>query len=194
MANLDRAYGLEPVEMNLGAHLYGIVTSNSGAIYLQSLVEHNGTAYATKKGSGIPGCAIEETGAAGSLLGSVLACFDHNLDPLLYIPDATTGDGIVAGYVLVTDHILQRYTAQEDSGGNSITKTEIGWNADMAGTGGSTITGISTMEIDSDTAANTATLAVKLLEVHPADTAESSNCRFIVMINAHHNAANVVGV
>lgn len=194
MANKDNAFGLLPVELFKGAHLYAFATANGAAIYLNSLVEHNGTSYATKKGSGIPGCAVEETGAAGSLLGSIVSLFDSNMDPIKYLPVTTAGDGIVAGYAMVADDPHQLFLAQEDGDTTPIAAASIGLNADMVGTGGSTITGRSTQEIDSDTVADTVTLALNIREAHEKDTINSAWCRFIVTINAHKYGSNVVGI
>ena len=193
MSNLDNASGLQVWGEMLGAHLYALATSYGTAVYLGAMMETDGTSYATKYGGGVPGCAVEEGGAFGSLLGSAIAIFDSDMDPVNYLAASTAGDSIVAGYVLIADHPRQKFIAQEDSDGNSIEATEVGLNADMAGTGGSTTTGISTMEIDSTSAATTNTLAVKILSAHPDDTIASANCRFIVMINTHHRASNVVG-
>lgn len=194
MANLDNAFGLLPVEIFRGAHLYAFATSNAAAIYLNGLVEHNGTSYATKKGSGIPGCYPEETGAAGSLLGSIVSLFDSNMDPIKYLPISTTGDGIVAGYAMVADDPHQLFLAQEDGDTTPIAAASIGLNADMIGTGGSTVTGRSTMEIDSDTVNTTATLALNIREAHEQDTINSAWCRFIVTVNAHKYGSGIAGV
>lgn len=194
MANTDNASGLQVWGELYGANLYAVATEYATAMYLGVLLEHNAESYATRFGGAIPGCQVEEEGAAGSLLGAAIGFFDPDMDPINYLAAATVGDETVAGYVLIADHPMQKFIAQEDSDGNSIEASEIGYNADMKGTGGNTTTGISTMEIDSTSAANTASLAVKLLSAHPDDTIATANCRFIVTINSHHNAPNVVGV
>jgi len=194
VSNTDAAFGLRVWGELLGAHLYGVATAYGTAIYLGTMMEHNGTSYATKYGGGIPGCAVEETGAAGSILGAAIAIFDSDMDPVNYLAASTTGDGVVAGYVLIADHPMQKFLAQEDGDTTPVAAASIGLNADMIGTGGSTTTGVSTMEIDSDTVNTTSTLAVKILSSHPDDTIASAYCRFIVMINSHHNAPNIDGV
>jgi hypothetical protein len=45
----------------------------------------------------------------------------------------------------------------------SVAQADIGKNADVVGTGGSTTTGVSTMELDSSTIANTAALNLKIV-------------------------------
>lgn len=194
MSNQDAAFGLRVWGECKGARLYGIATSYGTAVYIGSLMKHDGTSYATTFGGGIPGCAVEETGAAGSLLGGVIALFDSDMDPVNYIAASTAGDGTVAGYALIADHPDQEFLMQEDGDTTPIAAASIGLNANCIGTGGNTTTGVATSEIDSTTVNTTATLAVKILSSHPDDTIGSAYCRFIVKINAHHNASNVVGV
>lgn len=195
MGNSDRPFGLEPWGNILGTGLYAIATAYGTAVFNRDQVEHNGTSYATKYGGAVPGAAVEETGAAGSLLGSVLAVFDHNMDPLYYLPASTTGDGVVAGYVLVADHPMQKFLIQEDGDTTPVAAASIGLNADCISTHtGDTNTGRSKMELDSDTVNTTSTLGVKIHEAHPDDTINSAYCRFIVSINSHHNGSNIDGV
>ena len=94
---------------------------------------------------------------------------------------------------------MQRYLVQEDGDTSSLQVADIGLNVDGVGTTGSTTTGRSLMEIDSDSAATTNTLAWKIVGIHPDDTisaagAAGNHARFIVMPNSSHLAANVVGV
>ena len=193
MANVDAPFGLAPYENVLRARMYCVATNPSAAVYHQTMVEHTGAAVATKYGNMVA-VAAEETGAANSILGSVLAIFDHNMNPTKYIAAGETGDSTVAGYVLVADHPEQLYIAQEDSDGGSIALASAGLNVDMVGTSGDTDTGLSSMELDSSTAAGTATLALKLIAPHPDDTAASANCRWIVQVNAGFYAKNTAGI
>ena len=183
MANTDFAFGLAPWGKVLRTTMYCIPTAPAMAIYHQAMVEHTGTAIAAKYGNMVA-VLPEETGAAQSILGSILAIFDENMDPVKYIAASSAGDGTVAGYVLVADDPQQLYVAQEDSTGGSIALASAGLCVDMAGTAGSTSTGLSTAELDSSTAAGTATLALKLIAPHPDDTAASANCRWIVSVNS----------
>lgn len=194
MSNTDAAFGLRVWGEMLGAHLYALATSYGTAVYIGAMMETDGTSYATKYGGSIPGCAVEETGAVGSILGAVIAIFDSDMDPVNYLAASTAGDSTVAGYVLIADHPQQRFLAQEDGETTPIAAASIGLNADMIGTGGSTTTGVSTMEIDSNTVNTTSTLAVKILSGHPDDTINSAYGRFIIMINSHHHAPNATAV
>ena len=54
--------------------------------------------------------------------------------------------------------------------------------------------GISTQELDSDTAANTAALNCKLHHAHPDDTVASNFCRYIVTLNEHAFGDSLAGI
>ena len=198
MSSTDAAFGFMPYGNLLSANWYAIVTNYGTAMYVGHACEIGGTAITTARRGTLQNVQTEETGAAGSILGAVLALEDSDGVPVSYIAASTTGDGVVAGYALVADHPLQRYLVQEDGDTSSIQVANIGLNAEGIGAAGSTTTGISTMELDSDTVATTATLAWRILGVHPDDSistdgAAGNHCRFIVMPAAAHIASNVVG-
>lgn len=80
------------------------------------------------------------------------------------------------------------YMVQEDSdGGNIDTSTAIGQNCDFTAESGDTSTGMSTMELDSSTAANTAALPLRLQavvdRVDNSGASADSNAAWIVSIN-----------
>lgn len=90
------------------------------------------------------------------------------------------------------------YQVQEDSvGGNIDETTKTGDNADFTAESGSTVTGYSTMQIDSSTAANTAALPLRLVSlVTRADNdGTSTNRTWIVTINqSAYPAGSTTGV
>jgi hypothetical protein len=198
LAAVDMPDGLTPYGPVLRANYYSIVTSNAVAVYHGALMEAVGTTYYTPVFGNLPAAISEETGAAGTIIGAVLAIYDHNFCPVLYLPASTTGNGVIAGYALIADHSEQVYIAQEDGDTSSIVAANIGLAADMVGTTGSTVTGRSYMEIDSNTIAGTATLALHVIGVHPEDTISSAgaagnHCRFLVKINAAYKDAATAG-
>lgn len=78
------------------------------------------------------------------------------------------------------------YQIQEDSvGGNISQATNMGNNCDFTAEVGDTVTGYSTMQLDSNTAANTATLAVRLVAPVPRvdNDPTSANAVWIVTLN-----------
>jgi len=199
MSTVDAAFGFQPWGNVISANIYAIVTANAVALGPGMLMEAVGTAIATKKFGVLQAAISEEAGAVGSIIGAVLAVFDHNMVPVKYLAATTAGDSTVAGYALIADSPYQKYVAQEDGDTSSIVLNDIGLNANAIGTTVNTSTGISLMEIDSNTVNTTNTLAVKILGVHPDDTVDATAdsgrySRFIVMINSAHVATNVAGV
>lgn len=198
LASTDAAFGLKPYGPILSTQLCVIATNPTPAYYAGHMVEHAGTTLATPYGQ-MTSVAVEETGAAGSIMGAILALFDSDYDPVKYIAASTTGDSTIAGYALVADHPKQLYTIQEDGDTSSLVIANMGLCADCTGVTGTTSTGQSLMELDSDTIATTNTLALRVLKPHPDDTISSAGaagtyCRFIVQINSAWNAANIDGV
>ena len=77
----------------------------------------------------------------------------------------------------------------------SVAQTDIGKNADIVGTGGSTTTGVSSMELDSSTIAKTAALNLKIVGLWdvPGNTF-GTNAVVVVKINEHlYGSAGVAG-
>lgn len=145
-------------------------------------------------------------GNAG-LLGAVLSIFDEDMDPVKYIVPAETGNGTIAGYVLVADHPDQQFVAREDFDTNAIETAEGSMNANIISVAlcaGNTKTGLSTQMIDSTTAAATAALQVKLYGPHPNDSdlvaddtpgdTGDEGCRYICQINEHYYGDTMAGI
>jgi hypothetical protein len=194
MASVDNPMGFQVYGECLRQRLYAVTTAPTISVYHGDIVMHGGAALATKFGT-LPiiedGAVPDGVANTQKLLGAVTAVFDENMDPVLYIAAAEAGDSTVAGYVLVADHPDQLFIAQEDGVTNAIDLAEVGQNCDIVSVtlcAGNSNTGISTQEIDSDTAGATAALDVKLHFPHPDDTVgDDTNChaRWIVSINTH---------
>lgn len=197
----DAAFGYIPWGPVIRANIYAVVTNNAVAMYRGSVVEASGAALLTPKMGYLQAAVGEETGADGSIIGAVLAIFDENMEPVKYLAASTTGDGTIAGYVLVADHPDQLYLAQEDGDTSSLAAADIGSNVEAVGTTGDTDTGVSLQEIDSNSKNTTSTLAFKLVGIHPDDTvypaaAAGGHARFIVKLNSAYmgNGAANTGV
>ena len=111
-----------------------------------------------------------------NLVGSIIALFDEKMDPIQFILAARTGNSTIAGYALIADDPEQFFVAREDFDSNAITTAEGSNNANIISETLSlpTVTvrknaGISSQMIDSDTAAATAALNLKLYSPHPSD-------------------------
>jgi hypothetical protein len=186
MANTDAPFGFVPYGKLLSADWYPVVASYATAIFVGDWVEITNTGLVCKifDGETRMGVEIAATGAAGDELGAVLAILDHNGDPVKYLPASSAGDGVVAGYVLVADHPLQEYLVQEDGETTPIAAASVGLNVAMISThSGSTVTGRSKQEIDSDSVNTTNTLALRILRSYKDDTVGSAYCRWIVQPN-----------
>lgn len=191
MSSVDAPFGFQPWGPVLRQNLYAVETAPVIHVYTNDLVQHSGEAIVTKHGT-LPTIADDAVPDSGAfLVGSVTAVFDENMFPVSHIVATEVGDGTVAGYVMVADHPDQLFVAQEDGDTNAIDLDEVGNNADIVSATiclGNANTGISTQEIDSDTAAATAALDVQLMFPHPDDTVgddDNPNARWVVRINQH---------
>jgi hypothetical protein len=158
MANVDKAFGLRPLG-NLSAtggqkqYGYEIEDNQSGAIYQGDLVTIVG-GYVVKFAPGTHAAA----------LGVFNGC--NYVDPSSgkptwknYYPGSVN---ITSGKIIadVLDDPNQLFLIQADE---DIVQADIGKNADVVGTGGSSTTGVSSMELDSSTIADTAALNLKIV-------------------------------
>lgn len=158
MANVDKAFGFRPLG-NLSAtgaqkqYGYEIEDNQAGAIYQGDLVTIVG-GYVVKF---LPG-------THSAALGVFNGCF--YVDPSSgkptwknYYPGSVN---ITVGKIVadVIDDPNQLFIVQADE---DIVQADIGKNADVVGTGGSTTTGVSSMELDSSTIADTEALNLKIV-------------------------------
>ena len=181
MANTDKAFGLRPLG-NLSAtgaqkqYGYEIADSQAGAIYQGDLVTI------------VNGYVVKFAPAThAAALGVFNGCF--YIDPTTgkptwknYYPGSVniTEGEIVAD---VLDDPSQLFIIQADE---DIEKADIGKNADVIGTGGSTTTGVSSMELDSSTIADTAALNLKIVGLwNVPGNAFGDYAVVVVKINEH---------
>ena len=194
MANPDFVRGLQPWGPLLRARLYSLVTAIGAAMYHGDMVETSATAIASKFGN-YTSIVTEATGDTSSIVGAVLGLFDETMNPVAYIENGRVGDETVAGYALVADHPEQEFVVQEDGVGGVCGLADAGQNGDLvATTAGNTSTGLSGMELDSDTVTTTLTLALQLLNPVPDQDATLEHCDWIVRLNSHFTGNNIDGV
>jgi hypothetical protein len=190
MANVDKAFGLRPLG-NLSAsgsqkqYGYQIADNQSGAIFQGDLVT-------LKDGYILQFDPATHTAAVGVFNGC------NYIDPTTgkptwknYYPGSVN---ITQGEITadVLDDPNQLFIVQVDE---SVAQTDIGKNADVVGTGGSTTTGVSTMELDSSTIAKTAALNLKIVGLWDVPGNEfGTNAVVVVKINEHlYGSAGVAG-
>ena len=194
MSQVDNATGFQPYGELLRAQFYVVQTNPTIAFFHGDMVHFTtggGAAILSPVMGYMPKVADDAVLAADDqLIGAVVGCFDEKMNPVKYIAISEAGDGVIAGHLLIADHPQQLFVAQEDADGNAITVAEGQCNAEVfppTTNNGNTSTGISKQEIDSDSAANTATLHLRLMRPHPDDVAavDGKHCRYICMINDH---------
>lgn len=190
MANVDKAFGLRPMG-NLSAtgaqaqYGYEIADNQSGAIYQGDLV----TVY---DGYLVKFLPATHTAAVGVFNGC------QYIDPTTgkptwknYYPGSVN---ITAGKIVadVIDDPAQLFLIQVDA---SVAQTQVGFNADVIGTGGSTTTGVSTMELNSGTIAKAAALNLKIVGLYDVPgNSFGTNAVVVVKINEHlYGSAGVAG-
>ena len=190
MANVDKAFGLRP-QGNLSAtgaqkqYGYLIEDSQAGAIYQGDLV----TLF---DGYVVKFAPASHTAALGVFNG----CF--YIDPSTGKPTWKNfypgSVNITAGTIQadVIDDPNQLFTIQCDGG---FVQANIGKNADVVGTGGSSTTGQSTMELASSTIAKDAALNLKIGGLFDVPgNAFGTNAVAVVKINEHlYGSAGVAG-
>ena len=181
MANVDKAFGLKPLG-NLSAtgsqkqYGYEIADNQAGAIFQGDLVTI------------VNGYVVKFLPATHSAaLGVFNGC--NYVDPTTgkpifsnYYPGSVNiTQGIISADVL--DDPSQLFIIQADA---SVVQANIGKNADVIGTGGSTTTGVSTMELDVTTIADTAALNLKIVGLYNVPGNElGSFAVLVIKINEH---------
>jgi hypothetical protein len=190
MANIDKASGLRPIG-NLSAtgaqkqYGYEIADSQAGTIFQGDLVALS-AGYITRF---LP---ATHTAAVGVFNGC------NYIDPTTgkptwknYYPGSVN---ITAGKIIadVIDDPSQLFLIQCDAG---FVAADVGKNADVIGTGGSTTTGVSTMELNSATLATSAALNLKTVGLYNVPSNEYGSFAVVVVkINEHvYGSAGVAG-
>lgn len=190
MANVDKAFGMRPLG-NLSAsgsqkqYGYEIADNQAGAIYQGDLV----TIY--------DGYLVQFNPAAHSAAVGVFNGCNY-IDPTTgkptwknYYPGSVN---ITQGKIIadVLDDPNQLFIIQNDG---TSAAANYGKNADVVMGTGSTTTGVSGMELDTSTIANTAALNVKIVGLWDVpNNAVGANAVVVVKINEHlYGSAGVAG-
>jgi hypothetical protein len=182
MANVDKAFGLRPLG-NLSAtgaqkqYAYEINDNQSGAIYQGDLVTLS-AGYVVKYDSTL------HTVALGVFNGV------QYVDPTsgkptfknFYPGSVNITTGVISASVVDDPSQLFLIQADED-----VVQADIGLNANIAYTAGSSTTGLSGTELDSSTIANTSTLVLKVVGFYnsPSNERATNHVDVVVKINAH---------
>ena len=200
MANKDAPRGLTPVRYISGAPYNGaaneyLMTGATGATFIGDLVQLGaaaGTAGTTVNGRDCEGMMTVIPATAGSGGVGVVVGF-LPLQTNLETRHRVTSTNRIA---LVADDPNLLFEIQEVSGGTALTSTEVGLNANVVVGSGSTVTGMSAMELDNSTEANTADLDLRIVGlVKRPDNAYGEHAKWLVMISTHqlNNMAGITG-
>ena len=190
MANIDKAFGFRPIG-NLSAtgaqkqYGYEIADNQAGTIFQGDLV-------ALSAGFITRFLPATHTAAVGVFNGC------NYIDPTTgkptwknYYPGSVN---ITSGKIIadVIDDPSQLFLVQCDAG---FVAGDVGKNADVIGTGGSTTTGVSTMELNSSTLATTAALNLKTVGLYNVPGNEFGSFAVVVVkINEHvYGSTGVAG-
>lgn len=189
MANLDSPNGLRPTRYISGApyngagNIYHVPATDATAIFIGDLVTLTGTSDTR----GIP--TVEQADAGDVVLGVCIGVRAVTQESTVFRAASTER------YIFVEDSPEVVYEIQEDSVGGALTADSVGLNANFIVGTGSTSTGISAMELDSNTAATTATLPLKILRlVDREDNEIGDQAKWEVRLNSHRFRAGVIGV
>ena len=191
MANADTRGGLTPIRVGLAAPFSGAFTQpyyvSSGygtALYVGDPVIVMGTANTAAVGNFPIGTLRQinrATAASGNYLSGAIVGFGPDRDnlSLQYNPASTER------IVFVADDPATIFEMQEDDSGTALSAASAGLNCDFVIThSGSTVTGVSGVELDRSTAASTNTLQLRLIRyVNRQDNEVGDWAKWEVQIN-----------
>lgn len=183
MANADRPNGFIPVRtvsgspFNDAVEIYPVDASNATAIFVGDAVtlEADGNCAPAAAGGVVLGVCV------GIEVDRTVSATEHPG----YLPATTAGNIRVA----VGPDVL--YEVQEDGDTSQLAATDVGANIDLIAGAGSTITGRSAHELDSDTVTSAGSAQFRIVKFMPRADNEvgSTGARWIVRVHESHFAA-----
>ncbi len=196
MANPDTPYGLQPTNRNGGEYdgqvnVYFIPATDGTAVAVGDPVTLAGSADA----DGIPTIkrltAGSTSASAANIPVGVVVGFAVNPQNLS-VPNYRAAS--TSAYVLVADDPALFFAVQEDSEGGALAATNVGQRINFIMGTPSATTGLSNVEIDSNTAAATADLQAQIIRLLPVpNNVIGTNAKWICKFNAHLYAGSAFG-
>lgn len=190
MANVDAAFGFRAVQNISGSPYNGaLVTYEVAATYGTALyIGYPVIVTGGGNADGIPQVGVATTGSSNTV-SAVIQGFEPlptSLETKYWAASTATARKVYC--VPVTAG--QVFEIQEDSEGGALDKDSVGLNANWSNAGGSTVTGISTIELDSSTAATTNTLSLRILRLSPrVGNSVGDNAVWLVKFNFPQDSA-----
>lgn len=193
MANVDAPFGAVPIGTTDGSDYHGklrecvLLVADGTATFLGDFVKLTGTGSADGK---IP--AVAQAAAGNSIVGAIVSFLPNFEDEgtLSSTPNHRNASTLRKCMVAWGSDVLYQIQADEDSSALAI--TDIARNVDIVVGSGSTITGISSMEIDSSSVVD-ATAQLRLHSVSQkqggtlGSTAAGDKAIWIVSINENQD-------
>lgn len=192
MPNADRAIGFKPVRHITGAPHNGAVrtfstaSGNATAMYIGDPVKLAGTSSTV---NGVVYTDVAQAATGDVIIGIMVGVVPETADSLIYRAASTTRRVLVACDVDLECEI------QEVSGGTALAAADIGLNVNFVVGTGSTVTGMSGVELQNVGEATTNTLDCQILGlVARADNEIGEHAKWLVRINRHQFANQIAGV
>jgi len=192
MANVDTPFGFKPVRYLSGApyngavNVYSTVTGDATAIFIGDPVTLSGTSSTI---NGQVYADVDQAATTNTVVGVVVGVLPDTRESTVYREAST------ARRILVADSPDLLFEIQEVSGGTALTANDIGLNTPFVVGSGSTVTGISGVELNNVGEETTATLDVKIVGlVNREDNAVGENAKWYVRLNNHFYANQIAGV
>jgi hypothetical protein len=190
MANVDAPSGCRVVGTKSGYYegqltkMY-IPATDTVATFVGDVVKLAGSADA----DGVPTIA---QAAAGDTPCGIIEAFEIDGNDL----NVSYRKASTAKYALVNTDPNVLFEIQEDSVGGALGAANVGQNASIVVGTGATTSGLSGMELDSNTAATTSTLVLHIEGLVPrADNAIGTNAKYLCSFNVHQfGSVGVAGV
>ena len=194
MASVSRINGLRPVKYLDGkgyfgqANLYFIPAANSDVIMVGDVVKLAGD---SRSPTGVPTVARHAGGATEASVGVVVGIIYSGVGDTQNVPPVTDLNTPIYRrastdrYVMVADDPNTVFEAQ--TMGATLAAADIGLNAEVDVTAGSTTSGASGMAVDLSTKAATATLPLKIVgfPYRPDNSIGDAYTNVYVVINNH---------
>lgn len=191
MANVDTPFGLR-----VAGNVHG--SPHSGSVRVFSTASGDGTAIfvgdpVTLSGTsqtigGVIYNDVDQAATGDILAGVVVGVLPDTRESLIYRAASTVR------LLLVETDPAAVYEIQEVSGGTPLTANDIGLNANFVVGSGSTVTGLSGVELNNSGEATTNTLDLKIVGfVNREGNEIGEHCKYLVQINRSRWANQVAG-
>jgi hypothetical protein len=187
MANVDTPFGLRPISNMAGMGVanrvrpYTVLAADAVAMFVGDLVKLTGTEAISDDGFTYP--VVAQAAATNTCVGVVIG-FKINPDYLGQIHRTAS----TLRTAIVVDDPYAIFEAQVNG---TLVAADVGLNADITVGSGSTILGLSAMEVDQSTV-KSATDVLRILRVlNSVDNETGANAKVEVMINEHQYKSTV---